>query len=164
MEIPEEGKETIEAAREILEDLLGLMDVPASVTQVDGVALDGDEDSPATVVFDVRGEDPGVLIGRRGQTLASLQYIVRIISAHRTGEQFPVIIDVEGYKHRRWDALRSLARRMAEQVQTTGEPFALEPMSAFERRVVHLALAAYPGITTESSGLGETRKVVILPE
>jgi spoIIIJ-associated protein len=76
----------------------------------------------------------------------------------------PIIIDVEGYKQRRYEALRALAWRLAEQVKVRGVPFSLEPMSAYERRIIHLALADHPDVTTQSIGEGEARKVVILPK
>ena len=75
----------------------------------------------------------------------------------------PIVIDVEGYKQRRYDALQALALRVAEQVKAKGKPFALEPMPAYERRIIHLTLADHPDVTTESTGEGETRKVVIVP-
>jgi len=73
----------------------------------------------------------------------------------------PVVIDVEGYKQRRYERLQALAWRLAEQVKVRREPFTLEPMLAYERRIIHLALADYPDITTESIGEGESRRVVI---
>jgi spoIIIJ-associated protein len=76
----------------------------------------------------------------------------------------PIVIDVEGYKQRRCNALQALAFRIAEQVAQRGEPFALEPMPAFDRRIIHLALVDHPDVTTESSGEGEARRVVILPK
>jgi len=84
--------------------------------------------------------------------------------AHQMQVRIPIVIDVEGYKRRRCEGLRALARRLAEQVKAKKMPFTMEPMSAFERRVIHLALADHPDVTTESTGMGETRKVVILPK
>jgi len=116
-----------------------------------------------SVYFDIRGDDLGILIGRRGQTLTSLQYILRLIVGHQTKVWEPIFIDVEGYKQRRYQGLQNLARNMAEQVEAKRTPFTLEPMSAYERRIVHLALAEHPSVTTESIGQGETRRVVIIP-
>ncbi|MFH0846551.1 MAG: R3H domain-containing nucleic acid-binding protein, partial [Chloroflexota bacterium] len=109
------------------------------------------------------GEDLGILIGRRGQTLASLQYIVRLILSHRLGTQVWVNLDVEGYKKRRYESLEKLAQRVAEQVRAQGTSFTLEPMPPDERRIIHLTLAQEPDITTESTGEGDDRKVVIAP-
>ena len=163
MEMPEKKDEIAEAAKEVLETILSLMGISASVVLSDEFPIDDKEAAAYSIVFDIRDADPGILIGRRGQTLASLQYIVRLIVGYQTQIRLPIIIDVEGYKRRRWEALRALAWRMAEQVQAKGEPFALEPMTAFERRVIHISLADHPDVTTESTGMGEARKVVILP-
>jgi spoIIIJ-associated protein len=123
----------------------------------------GDETS-AALAFDIRGDDLGIIIGRRGQTLASLQYIVRLIVNNQVKSWVPIVVDVEGYKQRRYQALRALALRMAEQVKVREAPFTLEPMPAYERRIVHLALADHPDVITQSVGEGEFRKVVILPK
>jgi spoIIIJ-associated protein len=84
--------------------------------------------------------------------------------AHKMEIRLPIVLDVENYKQRRCEGLRLLANRLAEQVKVRKTPFAMEPMSAFERRVVHLALADHPDVTTESTGFGESRKVVIIPK
>ena len=143
-----------EVAKDVLETLLARMGIDASVAQVDT--------SPITL--NIEGDDLGILIGRRGQTLACLQYIVRLIVSHRTKRWSPIVIDVEGYKERRYQALQALAYRMAERVKVKRMPFALEPMSAYERRIVHLALADHRDVTTQSIGEGEARKVVIMPK
>jgi spoIIIJ-associated protein len=142
----------VEVAKEVLEALLAAMDIAAMVTKGDSVPI----------TFNIKGEDLGILIGRRGQTLASLQYIVRLIVSHRTGTWSPIVIDVEEYKQRRYQALQALAYRLAEQVKVKRRPFALEPMPAYERRIIHLALADHPDVATQSVGEGEARKVVIM--
>ena len=116
-----------------------------------------------SVGLNIEGEDLGILIGRRGQTLASLQYIVRIMVSCKTSQWLPIVIDVDGYKERRYQALQALAGRMAEQVKARRTSFSMEPMPAYERRIVHLTLAENPHVTTQSVGLGEARKVVISP-
>jgi spoIIIJ-associated protein len=118
----------------------------------------------AAVSFDIEDDDLGILIGRRGQTLACLQYIVRLIIFNQTKVWVPVTIDVEGYRQRRAEALQALASRIADQVRANGVPFTLEPMPAYERRVVHLTLADHPDVVTQSIGEGEARKVVISPK
>jgi len=140
--------------REVLETLLPMMGVTASVVWVD----------TDPITLNVKGDDLGILIGRRGQTLTSLQYIVRLIVSHRTNAWSPIVVDVEGYKERRHQALQALAHRMAERVKTKRMPFGLEPMPAYERRIIHLTLANHPDVTTQSVGEGEARKVVILPK
>jgi len=141
-------------AKEVLETLLQIMDISASVAQVD----------TDPITFDISGDDLGILIGRRGQTLAGLQYIARLIVSHKAGEWLPMVVDIEGYKQRRYQALQALAYRMAERVKAKRTQFALEPMPAYERRIIHLALAEHPDVTTHSVGEGETRKVVIVPK
>jgi len=152
-----------EVAEDILKRLIDLMGLSGSVEYQDQPIVDtGEEDT--SVVFNIRGEDLGILIGRRGQTLACLQYILRLIIGRQTDNWVPIVIDVEGYKQRRYQALQVLARNMAEQVKVRGESFTMEPMPAYERRIIHLALVDHPDVTTESIGQGEFRKVVITPE
>ncbi len=152
--------EIAEVAQSVLEELLTRMGVAASVVAQSGApAEEGEAANPATL--DIEGDDLGILIGRRGQTLASLQYIVRLIVGNKIEVWMPVVIDVEGYKQRRYEQLQALAWRLAEQVKVRREPFTLEPMLAYERRIIHLALADHPDITTESIGEGESRRVVI---
>ncbi|MBI2287496.1 MAG: KH domain-containing protein, partial [Chloroflexi bacterium] len=115
------------------------------------------------IALDVKGDDLGILIGRRGQTLAGLQYIVRLIVGHQTKNWVPIVIDVEGYKQRRYQALQVFARNLAEQVKAKGTPFTMEPMPAYERRIIHLTLADHPDVTTESIDEGDFRKVMIIP-
>ncbi len=157
------GNEVAEAAKNVLETLLNLMGVSASVTPLSGLFAEGEGEAATGITLDVKGEDLGILIGRQGQTLACLQHIVKLIVGHQTELWRPIIVDVEGYKRRRYNALQALAWRMAEQVKDKGTPFALEPMPAFDRRIIHLTLAENPDVTTQSSGEGEARRVVILP-
>ena len=157
------GSDIAEAAKVVLETLLAQMGMVASVTPQAQPPVEGGEGIPGVINLDVKGDDLGILIGRRGQTLASLQHIVRLIVAHQAKARVPIVIDVEGYKQRRYGALQALALRMAEQVKTRKRPFALEPMPAYERRIIHLTLADDPDVTTESIGEGEIRKVVITP-
>jgi spoIIIJ-associated protein len=157
------GSDIAEAAKAVLETLLAQMGMVASVTPQTKPPVGGGEGAPGVIALDVKGDDLGILIGRRGQTLASLQHIVRLIVANQAKARVPIVIDVEGYKERRYGALQALALRMAEQVKARKRPFALEPMPAYERRIIHLTLADDPDVTTESVGEGETRKVVIAP-
>jgi len=162
-EKPEEKGDLAEAAASVLETLIERLGLEASVVSEMKPPVAGGEDAPPVVTLNVKGDDLGILIGRRGQTLASLQHIVRLIIANQAKARVPIVIDVEGYKQRRYDALQALARRVAEQVKDRGKPFALEPMPAYERRIIHLTLSDNPDVTTESSGEGEGRKVVIVP-
>jgi len=163
MEVSENKDDITEVAKNALETLLGLMEVSASVMPSAALLAGGGEGADDSITLEIEGEDLGILIGRRGQSLSCLQYIVRLIVGHQTKVWLPIVIDVEGYKRRRYEALQALAWRMAELVKTRGAPFTLEPMSAFDRRIIHLALADHSDVTTQSSGEGEARKVVILP-
>jgi len=161
MEMPGNRKDVSEVARDVLEKVLDLMGVSASVTSLG--EFPGAE-ATGSITLNVEGDDLGILIGRRGQTLSCLQYMVRLIIGHQTETWLPIIIDVEGYKQRRCNALQDLALRMAEQVKQRQEPFTMEPMPAFDRRIIHLALADHPDVITESSGEGEARRLVIRPK
>jgi spoIIIJ-associated protein len=158
------GEQVVTRAQESLETILSYMGLDASVfCQCDNPVADDEEKSEAPIILDIKGEDLGILIGRRGQTLACLQYITRLMVTHQTGLAAPLILDVNGYKKRRYESLRTLAQHVAEQVEVNGRSFALEPMPAYERRIIHLELSEHPCVTTESVGFGEARKVVVLP-
>jgi spoIIIJ-associated protein len=160
--LPGQTSAVAETARDVLEKLLSLMDLDGTITPQEASTGQGEGEDTQPVSFDITGDDLGILIGRRGTTLASLQYIVRLIVGHQTKTWVPIVIDVEGYKQRRYGALQALALRIAEQVKAKGSPFALEPMPAYERRIIHLSLADHPDVTTESIGEGDYRKVVVL--
>jgi spoIIIJ-associated protein len=104
----------------------------------------------------------GILIGRRGQTLASLEYITKLVVVGRLKAWIPLTVDVGGYKKHRRDSLQRLALYLAEQVKSRRHAITMEPMPADERRIVHLTLADDPDVTTQSIDEGEHRKVVIL--
>jgi spoIIIJ-associated protein len=163
MEIPAKLYELFEATREVLGELLSLMDLTAKISLSDEFTVT-ENGEVVSVGLNIEGEDLGILIGRRGQTMVSLQQIVRLIMVHKMEVKVPIILDVENYKQRRCEGLRLLANRLAEQVKTRKAPFSMEPMPAFERRVVHLALADHPDVITESTGFGDSRKVVIIPK
>ncbi len=155
--------DVVNIAKGILEKLLALMGVEGTI--VPGTYPDeGGGPNTAPIAFNIEGDDLGILIGHRGQTLSSLQYIVRLVVGHQTDTWIPIVIDAEGYKQRRYDALKALAQRMAEHVKTKGSPFTLEPMPAYERRIIHMTLADSSVVYTESIGEGESRKVVIHPK
>lgn len=122
-----------------------------------------EEREGGSLVFEIEGSDAGLLIGRRGETLHSLQFLVRMIVGRQLGRKAYIILDVEDYRERRADMLQNLARRTAGRVASSGGASSLEPMSPAERRVVHMALADHPGVRTESEGKGDRRRVVILP-
>jgi spoIIIJ-associated protein len=115
------------------------------------------------VTVNVNGDDLSILIGRRAETLNALQYITSLIMSKELGRFIPVVVDVEGYRVRRENQLRQLARRVAEQAIKTGRRQILEPMPANERRIIHIELRENPQVTTESVGEEPRRKVTINP-
>ena len=151
---------TIQIAVDFLQRLLELMDIDAQVT-ARAPETPGDGLGRSSAVLDVNGDDLGILIGRRGSTLAALQYMVNHMVSRSLKSKALVSVDVERYKRRREESLIGLAQRLAEKVKTSGRTVTLEPMPANERRIVHLALAADPQVVTASLGEGETRKVAI---
>jgi spoIIIJ-associated protein len=155
-------EEAVRTAVTIVRDLLRLLAIEATVTSRPPVTP-GDGVGLTAAVIDVEGEDLGLLIGRRGETLAAFQYLVNLLLARRTGTRVVVGIDVGGYRRRREEWLRNLALRMADRVRSTGQSITLEPMPPSERRIVHLALANHPDVLTVSIGEGESRKVAITP-
>lgn len=144
---------------EVLTKILSAMGIEAEVTVR---PQSGRGRQP--VVLDITGDDLGILIGRRGETLRALQFITRLIVGRRTRSRANLVLDVEHYKVRRERSLQDLALRMAEKVRQEGKPIALEAMPANERRIVHIALRDHPHVTTESVGEGERRKVTIIPK
>lgn len=146
-------RDVVKVVTEILETLLGLLGVTGKVEVL------SDE---IPLALDIKGDDLGILIGRRGQTLAALEHITKLIVAGRLKAWLPLSVDVAGYKKRRRDSLQKLALYLAEQVKSRRHAITMEPMPADERRIVHLTLADNPDVTTQSIGEGENRKVVIL--
>ncbi len=115
-------------------------------------------------IIDLPGEDSGLLIGRRGQTLQALQFLVNLMVRQEIGEHVRVLLDVESYRQRREASLRDMAGKVAARVVQTGRSITLEPMSPADRRIIHVALAEHESVSTESFGLGDDRKVTVLPK
>ncbi|MHB8376807.1 MAG: RNA-binding cell elongation regulator Jag/EloR [Dehalococcoidia bacterium] len=151
-----------EVAAQTLDTMLAIMGVTADVSIRDA-ETPGDGLGLVKAVLDIEGEDLGLLIGRRGETLASLQYLLNLMMMRRFGERLLFTVDVEGYRRRRERQLHTLAQRMADQVKRTKRPVTLEAMPPNERRIIHLALAEDRYVTTESTGEGDDRKVSISP-
>lgn len=154
---PPRENEAVWVTRDIIQGLLDNMGL-------DGDVICLDPDDPEALYFDIQGDDLGILIGRRGQTLAALQYLVRLMVSHQLKTRLPIYIDVEGYRERRNEKLEILAQQLASQVRSRRETFTMRPMSAYERRIIHLTLAEQSGVTTQSIGTGEGRRVVISPD
>lgn len=148
-------------ARDILEKLIEYMEVDASVRLKEQETVGRTDD--VSLALDISGDDSGLLIGRGGVTLSSLQFILNLMVSRSLESWAPINVDVEGYKQRRHRSLEALALRLAEKVKSSGRPFTLEPMSASERRIIHLALADNRYVVTESTGFGEGRRVSIRP-
>ncbi len=152
----------LDIAREVVSELLEKMKVRATVTAEYLPASDARSRVPVRV--NVHGDDLSYLIGRQAETLNALQYISSLIINKEIGRSIPLIVDVEGYRTRRENQLRQLARRMADQAVSTGQRQVLEPMPANERRIVHIELRERLDITTESIGEDPRRKVTINPQ
>lgn len=166
---PTDAEDQIEFAGRTLRDLLTLLGLTETEITARDPVTPGDGVGLMAQVFDINGLDEetsdelGVLIGRRGETLQSLQYLLNVIvSSQYDGEQI-FGIDVEQYRQRREQSLVELARRIAAEVRATGDVITLEPMPPAERRIIHLALQEEEGVYTESVGDGDDRQVEILP-
>lgn len=153
-ELSDDQRKLLEEAKSVLEEMLRLMEVEASVEIGMGTE---------TAKLNVKGNELGILIGRRGEKLASLQHIVNLIVAKREGQWTRVAVDVENYRGRREEQLREVADRAAKRVIQSGKIIQLEAMPAVERRIIHMILAENPKIRTQSVGVEPTRRVVILP-
>lgn len=157
--IEDELRSVAPVARQTLEELLEKMEIHADVEYY--IKRPEDEDDYYKLVLNIKGQDLGVLIGRRGETLDSMQYITRLIVGREVERRVNLVVDVEGYRVRRERSLRQLAERMAERAAATGRRQVLEPMPAAERRIIHVALRDRTDVVTESIGQDENRKVTI---
>jgi len=146
-------KDVLKVATEVLDTLLKFLGVIGKVEVLS-------DEMP--LALDIKGDDLGILIGRRGQTLAALEHITKLMVAGQLKAWLPLTVDVAGYKKRRRDSLQKLALYLAEQVKSRRRAMTMEPMPADERRIVHLTLVDNPDVTTHSIGEGDNRKVVIL--
>ena len=151
IEVP--TREDVEITVDVLQHILRYMNIHATV-QVRST-------NPLTLNIQGIHENLGLLIGRRGETLAALQLLVSLIVGHRTRHRMRIVVDAENYRERREENLRSLALRVAQQVRNYRRSIALEAMPPHERRIVHIALSDSKDISTESIGEGEARRVVI---
>ncbi|MBW1897827.1 MAG: protein jag [Deltaproteobacteria bacterium] len=153
----EKELDTAAMAKEVLENLLSMMGVFTTVK----LKQEG-SDETETISLDVEGEDLGILIGRRSETLAALRYLVNLVVSRKLKARTRVGVDVGGYRARRYQALQALAQRLAERVKSSGRSVTMESMPADERRIVHLELRDDPDVDTQSVGQDEQRKVSIM--
>jgi spoIIIJ-associated protein len=155
-----------EAATEMSDQAASARTLVAQI--VDTLGVDADvvaRDEPEAVVVTCSGPDVGLLIGRHGQTIDAVQYLLNVISYRAHGEaKKDVVVDAAGYRARRQATLEALALRIAERVRESGEREELEPMTAVERKVVHLHLKDVAGVGTTSEGMEPNRYVVVVPE
>ncbi|MGI9254956.1 MAG: protein jag, partial [Thermomicrobiales bacterium] len=151
-------------ARDIVKELLDHMGIRAEVMAVNNPSLmPAEADDPPTIFIDILGQDLGMLIGRRGEHLAQIQYLVNLLCNRRVNDWTRVVVDVEGYRTRREESLVGLAERVSRQVSRSRRPIQLEPMPPNERRIVHLTLRDHPDVATESTGEGAMRRITVLP-
>lgn len=151
-----------EVAADVIRELLDKMGVEADVST--RLTEPDDVTGKQLNVVEINGDDLGMLIGPRGETLNSIQFITRLMAGHRLRERANFVIDVQGYRERREQALARLAERMAKKVITRRRPVSLEPMPPHERRIVHMTLRDDEAVYTQSTGEGKRRKVRILPK
>jgi spoIIIJ-associated protein len=144
--------------------LRATIEVGKGTLSEDELTDENGEPAEPPIMLNITGNDLTLLIGRKGETLTALQMMTRMITSHKVGRNVSIVVDVEHYKSRREESLRNLALRLAEQVQVKGRTVALEPMPPNERRIIHIALRDHEGVTTQSIGIGEARKVTIIPK
>lgn len=152
-ELAEVEEQTIKAVETFVQDTLKAMNMEVEITS----SIDED----GALCVDMKGDHMGILIGKRGQTLDSLQYLAnRVANKHQAG-YVRVKLDTENYRARREETLKHLAKNIAHKVKRNRRPVALEPMNPYERRIIHSALQSDPYVTTHSEGEEPYRKVVV---
>ena len=141
---------------EVLQNILKPFDIG-------DITIDEYEGDDGALILDITGDDLGILIGRYGRTLNSLQFMVSTIVHRKLGFYYPVVIDVEGYKNRQREKIESIAIRSANKAASTDKSVELKPMNPYERRIVHTTLQDDSRVETKSKGTGDDRRVVIIP-
>lgn len=149
-----DGEQATEKARRLLEGILTRMQISSPVDV---------EETEEAIVLNIRGDGSGLLIGKRGQNLDAIQYIVNKAVHHSANGHKMIVIDTEEYRKRREESLVALAMRLGEKVKKTKKPVTVGHMNAHDRRVIHMAMQDDETLTTKSRGEGEYRKIVILP-
>ncbi|HNR88006.1 MAG TPA: RNA-binding cell elongation regulator Jag/EloR [Spirochaetota bacterium] len=142
-------------ASEVLVTILSKMDIDGRVKDL--------KEGENKVYIEIDSAQSGLIIGRKGRTLESLQFIVNLIVNHQTNTEKKIILDIESYRAKREKALRKISKEVALKVVRTGRPWTLEPMNPFERRLIHLTLQNDTRVTTKSEGEGIYRKVKVSP-
>ena len=144
-----------ETAKKTLQDILSLLGIEA------GVQL---KEETERIVLNIEGDGSGLLIGRKGQTLDALEYLINKIVHKGAEDKKRIVVDTENYRSRREESLVQLAQRLADKAKRLGRPVTISPMSAHDRRIIHLALEEDKTLRTRSTGTGLYRKIVISPE
>ena len=161
VEIPSltvEISEVVAKAKKVLEEILSLMGVEATVLQKSSAK--GDE-----TILEVRAGNSGLLIGRKGQTLEALQYLITRIAGERQGSEGPhIVVDIENYRERRRRSLEDMALRLGEKAKRQRKTVTVDALSAADRRIIHAALQDDPWVSTRSLGQGSYRRLLIIPE
>lgn len=144
-----------ETAKKTLQDILSLLGIEGAV-QV--------KEEPERIVLNIEGDGSGLLIGRKGQTLDALEYLINKIVHKGAEDKKRIVVDTENYRSRREESLVHLAQRLGDKAKQLGRPVTISPMSAHDRRIIHLALEEDKSLRTRSTGTGLYRKIVISPE
>jgi spoIIIJ-associated protein len=163
--LPKNGTATVydearaESARDFVEDLMAKMGMDVMADLIDPEP----GDPPGEIRIEIEGRDSGRIIGKKGQVLSAIQHIVNRVVNRPGLDRCHVVVDAEGYRQRREDTLATMAQRLGQKALEEGKIITFEPMSPRDRRIVHLALAKFPGVVTKSDGEGEGRRVQIIP-
>jgi len=153
-----EASVAAEKARQALEEILRRMGVTAAVQEK--TSAKGDE-----IILEIRAENSGLLIGRKGQTLEALQYLITRIAGERQGAEGPhIVVDIENYRDRRRRSLEDMALRLGEKAKRQRKTVTVDALSAADRRIIHAALQDDPWVSTKSLGQGSYRRLLIIPE
>jgi spoIIIJ-associated protein len=166
---PDDAEDQVDYAGRTLRDILNMLGLTETEIAAREPETPGDGLGLVEQVLEVYGnnedasDELGLLIGRRGETLSSLQYLLNVVVATRYGNDHVFGLDIEQYRRRREQTLVDMAKRIAAEVRETGDVITLEPMPPAERRIIHLTLESEPGVRTESVGHGEDRQVEVLP-
>jgi spoIIIJ-associated protein len=153
-----EAAVAVEKAKQALEEILRRMGVKAAVQE--RTSAKGDE-----IILEIRAANSGLLIGRKGQTLEALQYLITRIAGERQGVEGPhIVVDIENYRERRRRSLEDMALRLGEKAKRQRKTVTVDALSAADRRIIHAALQDDPWVSTKSLGQGSYRRLLIIPE
>ena len=153
------SQKNVELVKSIVEDLLRKMTFSDFSVEIKGESGENAEN----IVFNIKTQEPNLIIGQYGIVLRALQHIVRVLARKKTADKLRIQVDVNNYSQQKNESLEELAYDLASQAVSEKRPMVMRPMSAYERRIVHLKLSSDQRIKTESIGEGEERKIVISP-